>query len=488
MGMTLLMAVIGGCWWQWQKPSEEITPAVVEYRKTLRVAVPVDLIPPSHDIEASVELTLANQLAKTLNAKLEILPFQRLEQVPALLNRGEVDIALAIPANSPVIQGLALTSAYLEIQHYLVHKNSVHRPRNMEDVQGQLRVPAGSRAAELLLQVKQDDPRLVWTESTQSNGDLLHAIIDETLEFSVIPSPVYAIKRNIYPELMAGFAIGEKEGWHWAVAKNNQALFALTNQFINDRIESHEIADLESRALEPLAGNDYLPARIFMDGVIHRLPSLRPHFARAAGNDLDWRLLAAIAYQESHWRPNAVSPTGVRGIMMLTQDTAARVGVENRSDPAQSIRGGAEYFREMHAKIPARIGEPDRTWFTLAAYNIGFGHLEDARILTEIAGENPDNWEDVRTHLPKLRDPKYFNNTKRGFARGDEPVTYVHNIQRFYATLRWLEDLPDPAQLRRIAGKPITPQLPDFLNLDLNQKQLASASDNKGASPITVLQ
>ena len=165
---------------------------------------------------------------------------------------------------------------------------------------------------------------------------------------------------------------------------------------------------------------------------------------------------------------------------MLTQDTAAELGVENRNDPAQSIRGGAEYFRLMHDKIPGRIQEPDRTWFTLAAYNIGFGHLEDARILTQRAGDDPDNWADVAKHLPKLRDPNIYPKTKRGYARGDEPVTYVHNIQRYYATLRWLEDLPDAEQLRRIAGIPLKPRVPSILDEDNAETMLAQSEEQSG--------
>ena len=479
-GMTLLVATIAGCWWHWQQPAETISPAQIKQRQTLRVAIPADLIPPSHDIDASVELSLAHELADELGVKLSLLPFDRLEQVPMLLQSGQVDIALAVPGTSPVMNGLALTDAYMSVNYYLVHKNSVVRPRNLSELNGQLRVPAGSRVAELLIAEKFKDPSLTWNESAQNYGSLMSEVIDETVEFTLAPSPIYAIKRNIYPELMAGFPVSEPEAWHWAVDVRNDELYLKVQEFVQQRLYSGQIADLIARALEPLESNDYLHARLFMDGVLQRLPSLRTHFVRAAGNDLDWRLLAAIAYQESHWRTRAVSPTGVRGVMMLTQDTAAELGVENRNDPAQSIRGGAEYFRLMHDKIPGRIQEPDRTWFTLAAYNIGFGHLEDARILTQRAGDDPDNWADVAKHLPKLRDPNIYPKTKRGYARGDEPVTYVHNIQRYYATLRWLEDLPDAEQLRRIAGIPLKPRVPSILDEDNAETMLAQSEEQSG--------
>jgi membrane-bound lytic murein transglycosylase F len=150
---------------------------------------------------------------------------------------------------------------------------------------------------------------------------------------------------------------------------------------------------------------------------------------------MDWRLLAAIGYQESHWRPRATSPTGVRGLMMLTRSTAKYVGVKDRLSAEQSIRGGAKYLNIVHDQIPDRIEEPDRTWFALASYNVGFGHLEDARILTEQAGRNPDRWLDVKEFLPLLTQKEWYSQTKFGYARGHEPVIYVQNIRRYYDVL-----------------------------------------------------
>ena len=160
-----------------------------------------------------------------------------------------------------------------------------------------------------------------------------------------------------------------------------------------------------------------------------KLPTYLPLFQKYATDDIDWRLLAAVAYQESHWNPRAKSPTGVRGMMMLTLPTAKQLGIKSRIDPEQSIRGGARYIQKNKRRIPERIPEPDRTWLALAAYNIGFGHLEDARRLTQKFGADPDRWVDVKEYLPLLRQRKYYKQTRFGYARGDEPVQYVDNIK-----------------------------------------------------------
>ncbi|MGO1693869.1 MAG: transglycosylase SLT domain-containing protein, partial [Marinobacter sp.] len=181
---------------------------------------------------------------------------------------------------------------------------------------------------------------------------------------------------------------------------------------------------------------NYVGARTFMHHVENRLPSYESLFRdHASIFNMDWRLLAAIGYQESHWRPNAISPTGVRGLMMLTRNTANYIGINNRLDAEESIQGGAKYFRMVHKKIPERIAEPDRTWFALASYNVGYGHLEDARRLTEGAGKNPDRWMDVKEFLPLLAQKEWYKQTRYGYARGHEPVLYVQNIRRYYDVL-----------------------------------------------------
>ncbi len=184
---------------------------------------------------------------------------------------------------------------------------------------------------------------------------------------------------------------------------------------------------------------DYVGSRAFVRHFESRLPEYKEHFLAAAKRtDVDWRLLAAMAYQESHWDSTAVSPTGVKGIMMLTLLTAGMLGVEDRTDPEQSIHGGAEYLVRVVKKVPQRISEPDRTWLAVAAYNVGYGHLEDARVITEIQGGDPDSWQEVRERLPLLSEPDWFERMPRGYARGHEPVKYVDNVRRYYDMLRWM--------------------------------------------------
>jgi membrane-bound lytic murein transglycosylase F len=173
---------------------------------------------------------------------------------------------------------------------------------------------------------------------------------------------------------------------------------------------------------------------------------LRPHFQEAESlSGVDWRLIAAVGYQESHWNPMAMSPTGVRGLMMLTDETADRLQIKDRLDARDSIVGGARYLALLKEALPPRIAEPDRTFLALAAYNLGLGHLEDARILAQKANLDPDKWQDVRQVLGKLSDPESFQALKHGYARGFEALQLVDNIRNYYDILARMEPREAPA-------------------------------------------
>ena len=247
----------------------------------------------------------------------------------------------------------------------------------------------------------------------------------------------------------------------------DRTLLNRVNDVIRELSASGQLERLRDRHLGHTGDFDYVGTLTFERHMQSRLPGFMDLFkAEAETTGMDWRLLAAVAYQESHWRSRAVSPTGVKGIMMVTLTTAREMGIDNRLDPAQSIRAGSRYLNRLRERMPVRIPEPDRTWMALAAYNVGAGHLEDARIITESQGDDPDAWIDVRSHLPKLALKAWYPWTKHGYARGQEPVVYVANIRRYYNLLRRafpdqirdeqagesLEQLPFP-------GLPVTPGL-----------------------------
>jgi membrane-bound lytic murein transglycosylase F len=177
---------------------------------------------------------------------------------------------------------------------------------------------------------------------------------------------------------------------------------------------------------------DYVDTRVYIRRIDRRFPKFRTYFRQAAEKyDLPFALLAAQGYQESHWRPDARSPTGVRGIMMLTRTTAKSLGVGNRLDPRQSIFGGAKYLARMKERFSDEVSEPDRTWLALAAYNVGRAHLHDAQKLAREQGVSPHHWRSMKHILPLLAQKRYYRDLKYGYARGTEPVRYVRRIREY---------------------------------------------------------
>jgi membrane-bound lytic murein transglycosylase F len=192
-------------------------------------------------------------------------------------------------------------------------------------------------------------------------------------------------------------------------------------------------------AAKPAAQRARLPRRLAADFHSHietRLPHLRVPFESAARETgLNWKMLAALGYQESRWRPAAVSPRGAQGIMMLMPITAKKMGVVNVFSADENIMGGAKYLQYMKTRIPKRIRDPDRTWLAIAAYNIGIGHLEDGRVITQMRKKNPDRWSEVRQNLTRLSDPAWHSRVKHGYANGRETVQFVERVTQFAAIL-----------------------------------------------------
>ena len=333
---------------------------------------------------------------------------------------------------------------YQEITEQLIYHADHHRPENLGDLQGGLlEVVAQSSHNEHLKNHQSKYPDLSWKVNEELESDeLLQLVADGVIDYTIADSNEAALIKRFLLNLRIAFDISPPQQLAWALPKNEDtSLHDAVTRFFEQIKKNGELTRLIERSYGHVENLDYVGTIVFRRHVGSRLPQYQTLFIQAAEkHNLDWRLLAAVGYQESHWNPEAVSSTGVRGIMMLTQTTAAQLGIKNRLDPESSIKGGASYIASRLQRIPESIQEPDRTWMALAAYNVGPGHLEDARIITEKLGKDPDKWIDVKTALPLLAQRKWYKKTKHGYARGWEPVRYVENIRSYYDVLSWLDD------------------------------------------------
>ncbi len=384
------------------------------------------------------EYELAKKYADYLGVKLEIVPNYSLQDIFTLLENGEVDfLAAGLVITPKRLERFRFSPSYDEISQKLVFKQGNIRPRKVTDLTGSIMVTANSSHAEKLAQLQLQYPGLKWQESNDYDSEeLLLKVLNGELNYTVVDSNTLAINRRYYPEISIGFSLTQADKIAWMLPKaDDDSLWTSLIEFFGEVHHDGTLLALNDKYYGHIEQFNYVDTRLFIEAIEKKLPQFQPLFEKYS-QDVDWRLLAAISYQESHWNPRARSYTGVRGMMMLTLPTAKQMGIKSRLDAEQSIQGGAKYFKQMLERMPARIQEPDRTWFALAAYNIGFGHLNDARIITQQQGGDPDRWFDVKKRLPLLRQKKFYKHTKYGYARGDEPVRYVDNIRRYYHTLQ----------------------------------------------------
>ncbi len=455
LSLFLVGCLLAGC-------APEPQPSQLEQIKSRGVVKVGTLLGPSTyymgaEGEAGLETALAQQFAAELGVELEMVPRYNIKTLLNLLDAGDVDVLAAGLDRTPKrAEKFRFGPPYMEVAQRIVFKQSSRiRPRSLEQLDDELVVVAGSSHHDWLQEIEADYPNLQWRATEEHDmQELLRQVVEGDIAFTIVDSNTLDIKRRYYPNLSVAFTVRDHVDIAWLVKNTVDAsLYAEVINFFGVLHDSGQIAQLMDQHFGHVANFNYVDTSLFIKAVESVLPKYRDTFEKHAGV-LDWRLLAAISYQESLWNPRAKSVTGVRGMMMLTLPTAKSMGVTSRLDPNQSIRGGARYFERMLQRVPDRISSPDRIWFALAAYNIGFGHLEDARVLTQQQGADPDRWIDVRKRLPLLRQKKYYRQTKYGFARGDEPVRYVGNIRRYYDTLVWLDERG------RIPAKPLDITLP----------------------------
>jgi membrane-bound lytic murein transglycosylase F len=361
-----------------------------------------------------------------------------------LVNLTHVHLAAAsLPLKVVESRHLKAGPVLYETPIHVVYRLTERRPRDVADLVGKrIGLTIGSGHTPILMRLKRQHPRLQW-EALENvwPEELLAQLSEGRYDAIVISGKDFDLARNFYPDLAVAFDFPETQKVVWAMpARTSKAFVEKINTFVANAHADGTIQRIYERYFGHVKRLDSSDIVGILQRRPQRLQELREHFQEAqALTGIDWRLLAAIGYQESQWDPNAISPTGVRGIMMLTAQTADRMGVDNRLDPRQSIIGGARYLALLKESLPPGIAEPDRTWIALAAYNQGQGHMEDARRIAKARGGDPDSWLDVKQALPMLSRGGYAKVIRYGYARGFEALTFAENIRNYYDILLRLE-------------------------------------------------
>ncbi len=425
--------------WQQAMQAEENRYTQIQQRKILKVGMinhPISYFEGAEGT-AGIEYELAKAFSEYLGVGLEVKNYNNSEQLFNGLKLNEIDIAAAgLLYQLENADKFQIGPSYYSASWQIVYKKGSQRPYSIGDLKDELLIPAGSAVIPILTTLQEQYPSLKWKVTDNfTQEELLIQVADGKIPYTVAVSIDVSAAQHIKPDVAVGFDLTDEEPVVWYLQNSGYSeLQAAVLSFMDNANETGLIARIEEKYFNYLNRFDYVDSQSYLKAIDTVLPKYLHLFEKYRGI-LEWQMLAAIAYQESHWDPTATSPTGVRGIMMLTKDTAERMNVTDRINPEQSIKAGSEYLHLLMNQLPQSIASEDRIWFSLVAYNMGMGHLIDVRRLTKQLGGNPDNWLDVKKNLPLLAKKHYYTQLKYGYARGFEAFQYVENIRRYYNSL-----------------------------------------------------
>lgn len=382
---------------------------------------------PEHDMVES--------FAASIGVQTEYKLFSTTGEILEALEQGQGDLAAA---------GLSKTNArekrfrfgpvYQEVADQVVCRKMGNIARKPADLIGlKIVIGEGTSYEESLRLLKESYPNLLWKTDAELNSEqLLEKVWLGEIDCTVADANILSINRRYFPELIVTFDLTGPRPLAWAVGADRSDLQKALETWLKEFQAQGEMNEVMERFYGFIEKFDYVDTKAFQTAIRKQYPKFRPIFEEAAKRyDLDPFLLAAHGYQESHWNPRAKSPTGVRGIMMLTLPTARALGIKSRLAPYENIMGGAKYFSKLLGRFDDAVKHPDRSWLALAAYNVGWGHLHDAQQLARRLGKSPYEWSDLKNMLPLLSQKKYYKTLKYGYARGREPVRYVQRIRNY---------------------------------------------------------
>jgi membrane-bound lytic murein transglycosylase F len=455
-GLTLLCLLMSGC--DWLSSNQEGKNGNAEKRDENVITFVTINSPNTYYLNSDREFSgLEYDLAVAFSAfledkkQIEFIVVDSIQEVVEALVNNRADIAAAdLTLTASRKQVIDFSIPYQSVQQQVIYNNQItSKPaKNIRDLVGkEIVVPASTSFVERLKAYQKQQPELSWTVREASHSEnIIEEVAEGAIEYTIADNHLVSVLQNFHPQLDVAFSLGKPEKIAWGFAKGRKPELLLeANAFFTKIASDGTLRNLIDR----YHGNSNRLNQLDVDTFLKRTRTILPQYKKLFKDaqeitGIDWRMIAALSYQESHWNTFNTSPTNVRGLMMLTEATSDQMGVMNRLDPKESIPAGAKYLNLMINTLPERIPEPDRTYMALAAYNIGYAHVEDARVLAQRLGLNPDSWVDVKKALLKLNNPEHYASAKYGYCRCAQPVIYVESIRSYYNILSRFEPAHEP--------------------------------------------
>ena len=385
------------------------------------------------------EHDLVEKFAQSANIKVIYRVKNSMAEVLSDLRIGAANFAaVGVPITKEIAEEFALGPAHLPIEKRILCQKSLKLTK-LEDIASHTVIVIGDGEE---LEPKEHFaamyPNIKWESGKGIDlSQWLDELVNKKSDCVLVSSTWMELEKRPLIGIQQVAVLPQKSELRWILARGQKRLTQDLYSWLQKIEKEQVLKTVQDQYLSPNSEYNQYDTELFMKKVKSELPRLKAWFQVAAKKiSMDWRLLAAVGYQESHWSPEARSPTGVRGIMMLTMPTAKELGIADRTDPQQSIIGGATYLQQTLDRFPGFISPEDKLWLSLAAYNVGWAHLKDARKLAIDLNKNPNEWNAVKDVFPLLTQSQYYLKLEHGYARGYEPVIYVSRIQRYYELLK----------------------------------------------------
>lgn len=383
------------------------------------------------------DFALGKLIAKELDVRLEmVVAPDRAELIPWLLEgRGDL-IAAQMTVTEDRKKRVAFSAPYLFTKEVLVKKKGAPGPSKVEELAGKkvhVRKSSSYRTSLEALQKTGVKVEIVDVPEDVETAVVLHQVADGEVPLTVADEHLLAIEQTYGVDVEAAFPLSEEEtSIAWAVRPKDEKLKAFLDGFVKRKYRGLEYNVMKKRYFEnERTITKFKAARVTNTKQLSPYDDLIKKYSKKYG--FDWRLMAAQAYVESRFDPNAKSWVGAKGLFQVMPRTGASMGFKNLEDPETGIHAGIKYMSKLMKRFDPKLPFRQRMRMALAAYNAGLGHVYDARRLAKAEGMDQDRWfGNVEKAMLLLSDKKYAKKARHGYCRGREPVAYVSHIQSLY--------------------------------------------------------
>ncbi|MFC2137303.1 transglycosylase SLT domain-containing protein [Bacteroidota bacterium] len=394
------------------------------------------------------QFELLQMLADDLNMKLEVIVTNNLDKSFRLLERGESDIiAINLTVNKPRTKKYNFTNSFVQTRQVLVQrKPSDYKElaitsiedsllRNQLDLAGKkIHVQKESAYVHRLNNLSEEIGRDITIIEMDEIEDeqLIKMVADGEIDYTVCDEHVAKVAQRFYDNIDIETPVSFPQNLAWAVRKDANCLLDTINNWINTFKHTTEYALIYNKYFRNDKSSRIINSEYYanLSGKVSAYDEWIKEHSKTI--NWDWRLLASLIFQESRFKPNAVSWAGAYGLMQLMPRTGIHFGVDEKSSPDKQIEGGVKYIKWLDNRFSDQVkDESERIKFILAAYNAGYGHISDARRLAEKYGLDPNKWENnVDYFVLNKSNPKFYKDPDVyfGYCRGEETYKYVNSI------------------------------------------------------------